>query len=286
MQVLQYMGLSGARRTALVTAQAALFLVLYRCIMFFNCRIQLLAIALAALTSPAAADSLGFRFADLTAVSTTNGNAIFDQTRASVDFAITDQHGVQFDLGATGYQGEYLGQLDGHLYMMPTQGAKYGLFFSLADMDGREATVGLVGVEGMFAISDSTEVHGRAGIGMALPGNMDFITLSLGASHALSDQVAIYGGASVTEFDEAALRAVGTTARLGVSYQPLGRPWEISAAFVRDGLTGRDAAAFETRAEVGFTWHLGAGGGAKRSLAARSFANPQPFDPLLRRGMF
>ena len=254
--------------------------------MFFNPRIQLFAAALAALTSPAAADSLGFRFADISAASTTNGDAILGHARASVDFAITDQHGMQFDLGATGYKGEYLGQLDGHLYMMPTQRAKYGLFFSLADMNGREATVGMVGVEGMFAISDSTEVHGRAGIGMALPVNMDFITLSVGASHALSDQVAMFGDLSVTEFDEAALRAVGTTARLGVSYQPQGQPWEISAALSRDGLTGRDAAAFETRAEVGFTWHLGAGGGAKRGLAARSFANPQPFDPLLRRNLF
>lgn len=238
------------------------------------------------LGNPAFADSLGLRFADVSVGATANSGADLGQMQVSTDFAITDSHGVQLDLGVVAYTGEYLGQIEGHLYMMPTDAAKYGLFFSLADMNGREATIGVVGIEGMFAPSDSSEIHGRAGFGMALPGNMDFITLSLGASHALSDQVTIFGDVIVSEFDETALRAVGTTARLGVSYQPLGHPWEVSASMVRDGLTGRNAAAFETRAEVAFTWHLGAGGGAKRGLAARAFASPQPFDPLLRRGIF
>ena len=245
-----------------------------------------LAAAVVALSSPASADSLGFRFADISLGATTNDGALTGQIHATADFAITDAHGVQLDLGAVGYSGEFLGQLDGHLYMMPTDKAKYGLYFSLADMDGREATIASVGVEGMFALSDRTELHGRAGIGMAMQGDMDFITVSLGASHAVNDQVAIFGDITVAEFDEAALRAVGTTAQIGVSYQPVGRPWEVSASLVHDGLTGRDSAAFETRAELGFTWHLGAGGGAKRSLSARAFASPQPFDPLLRRGIF
>ena len=245
-----------------------------------------LAAAVVALSSPASADSLGFRFADISLGATTNDGALTGQIHATADFAITDAHGVQLDLGAVGYRGEFLGQLDGHIYMMPTDKAKYGLYFSLADMDGREMTIASVGVEGMFALSDRTELHGRAGIGMAMQGNMDFITVSLGASHAVNDQVAIFGDITVAEFDEAALRAVGTTAQIGVSYQPVGRPWEVSASLVHDGLTGRDSAAFETRAELGFTWHLGAGGGAKRSLSARAFASPQPFDPLLRRGIF
>lgn len=245
-----------------------------------------LAAAVVALSSPASADSLGFRFADISVGATATDGAVTGQIHATADFAITDAHGAQLDLGAVGYQGEFLGQLDGHVYMMPTEKAKYGLFFSLADMDGREATIASVGVEGMFALSDRTEVHGRAGLGMAMPGNMDFITVSLGASHAMNDQVAVFGDITVTEFDEAALRAIGTTARIGVSYQPMGKPWEVSASLVHDGLTGRDAAAFETRADVGFTLHLGAGGGAMRGLGARAFTNPQPFDPLLRRGSF
>lgn len=238
------------------------------------------------LCGPVSADSLGFRFADVTVGAIANSGAALGQAHISTDFAITESHGMQLDLGVVGYSTEYLGQIDGHLYMMPTDAAKYGLFFSLADMNGREATVGMVGIEGMFALSDRTEIHGRAGIGMALPGNMDFVTLSLGASHALGDQVAVFADVTVSEFDEATLRAVGTAARIGVSYQPPGQAWEVSAAVVRDGLTGRDDAAFETRAELGFVWHLGAGGGAKRGIATRAFDNPQPFDPLLRRGMF
>lgn len=245
-----------------------------------------LAAACVALSSPAAADSLGFRFADISIGGTASAGKMAGQFHASADFAVTDVHGLQLDIGVIGYSSEFLGQIDGHIYMMPTEAAKYGLYFSLADMDGREATIASVGVEGMFALSERTELHGRAGLGMAMPGTMDFITLSMGASHALNEQVAVSADVTVAEYDEAALRAVGSTARVGVNYQPLGRPWEVSASVVRDGLTGRDAAAFETRAELGFTLHLGAGGGAKRGLPSRAFASPQPFDPLLRRGMF
>ena len=240
----------------------------------------------AALSGPAAADSLGFRFADVSIGVQTGEDRTQPAARLTADFALTEVHGLQLDLGAVGYSGEFLGQLDAHLYMMPTEPAKYGLFFSLADMNGREATIGLVGAEAMFALSPRTEVHGRAGLGLARPNDMDFITASVGGSHALNDTLAVFADLTVTEFDEASLRAVASTVQFGIRYQPLGRPWEISASLVRDGLTGRDAAAFETRAELGFSWHLGAGGGAKRSLATRAFGNVQPFDPLLRRGMF
>lgn len=240
-------------------------------------RAIVLANAFAALCGPAVADSLGFRFAELSV----SGGGLA-QAHVSTDFAITGAHGVQLDLGAVGYADGFLGQIDAHLYLMPTDAAKYGLYFSLADVDGREATIASLGVEAMFALSGRTEVHGRAGLGMANPGHMEFITASLGASHALGDQVAVFGDVMVTEVDEAALRAVGVVARLGVSYQPLGQAWEVTALIAREGATGRDAAAFETRAELGFTWHLGAGGGARRGIAARGFASPQPTFHLRR----
>jgi hypothetical protein len=244
---------------------------------------KVVCLAVIGLCGPAHADSLGFRFADISGVGTSTGEFA---GRVSADFAITQSHGVQLDLGVVRYGAEFLGQIDAHLYMMPTDAAKYGLFFSLADMDGREATIGMAGVEAMLALSARTEVHACAGIGMAMPGNMDFVTLSVAGSHAFSDQIAAFGDLTMAEFDEVALRAVGSSARIGVSYQPMAQPWEVSVSLVRDGLTGRDAAAFETRAELGFTLHLGAGGGAMRGLGARGFASWQPFDPLLRRGRF
>ena len=255
---------------------------------FMSCRFigPAVVAAVAVLSSPAAADSLGFRFAEATIGGISGGDGVQGSARLRGDFALTGSHGLQLDLSVVSYGDEFLGQLDGHLYMMPAEAAKYGLFFSLADMDGREATLALVGVEGMFALSDATEVHGRAGIGMALPDTMEFIALSVGASHAVNDQVAIYGDLTMAEVDEAALRAMTTSARIGISYQPAGRPWEVSASVVRDGISGRNAAAFETRAELGFTLHLGGGGGAKRGLSKRGFAAMQAFDPLLRRGMF
>ena len=193
----------------------------------------------AALSGPAAADSLGFRFADVSIGMQAGEDRPQPAARLSVDFALSDVHGLQLDLGAVGYSGEFLGQLDAHLYMMPTEAAKYGLFFSLADMDGREATIAMAGVEAMFALSPRTEVHGRAGLGMARPDDVDFITASLGGSHALSDSFAVFADLTVTEFDEAALRAVASKVQIGATYQPIGRPWEVSASLVRDGLTGQ-----------------------------------------------
>ncbi len=269
----------------LILVRLVFFAIVYGCIMFSRFAFLTLS-AVAALAGPAAADSLGFRFADISVAARNGDTGAQASARLSADFALSDVHGLQLDLAAVGYRHEFLGQLDAHFYMMPTEAAKYGLFFSLADIDGREATIGLAGAEAMIALSPRTQVHGRAALGMARPNDMEFITASLGASHALNDSIAVFADLTVTEFDEAALRAVASSLQIGVSYQPIGKPWEVSASLVRDGLTGRDAAAFETRAELGFTWHLGAGGGAKRSLSARAFGNVQPFDPLLRRGMF
>ena len=121
---------------------------------------------------------------------------------------------------------------------------------------------------------------------MAMPGHLDFITASLGINHALTKQVAIFAGMTATEIDETSLRAVAFETHLGARYQPTGKAWEITASLVHDGLTGRDAARFETQAELNFTLHLGAEGAEKRGLALRAFISPQPFDPLLRRGVF
>lgn len=242
--------------------------------------------SLAAFSDSAAADSLGFRFADATIGATNTDTGAAAYAHLGADFAISDAHGLQLDLAVVSYGSEFLGQIDAHLYMMPTEAAKYGLFFSLADIDGREATIAMAGVEGMFALSDRIVAYGRAGLGMALPGDMDFITVSFGASHALGDNLSLFGDVTVLEVDEASLRTVVTSARLGARYQPIAQPWEMSFAIVQDALHGRDAAKAETRAELGFTWHLGDGGGAKRRLATRAFASPQPFDALLRRGVF
>ena len=254
--------------------------------MYFNLfRSALIASALA-VAVPAAADSLGFRYADLTFGAAGAASGPLGQVRISTDVAITGAHGLQLDLGVIGYPGEFLGQIDAHLYMIPTNRAKYGVYFSLADVDGREATIASVGVEAMFALSANTALHGRAGTGMAMPGHLDFITASLGINHALTKQVAIFAGMTATEIDETSLRAVAITTHLGARYQPTGKAWEVSASLVHDGLTGRDAAAFETRGELNFTLHLGAEGAANRGLAMRAFTSPQPFDPLLRRGVF
>ena len=95
--------------------------------MYFNLfRSALIASALA-VAVPAAADSLGFRYADLTFGAAGAASGPFGQVRISTDVAITGAHGLQLDLGVIGYPGEFLGQIDAHLYLMPANRAKYGV---------------------------------------------------------------------------------------------------------------------------------------------------------------
>lgn len=127
--------------------------------------------------------------------------------RVTGDFRITDAHGAQFDLSAIAYPRGALGQIDAHVYMMPRDSIKYGLFLSLADVDGREATIASAGAEVITALSDRTQIKAKAEIGIATSRiggtrrTMDFIAASFGASHAFNDATTAYIDASATEFN-------------------------------------------------------------------------------------
>jgi hypothetical protein len=201
------------------------------------------------------------------------------------DFRITGAHGLQLGLGFADQPGGGLGQVDLHLYLLPSPLQKYGFVLSLADADGREATIGYTGVEGIFQLGASTFASGQAVLGYARPGDIDFIGFSGGLVQALSDTTAIFATLDLAEFDEESLRTTAYAGRIGVSYQPDQSQWEISAAVATDGLTEMGASE-ETRLELALAWRFGATGGARRPVGERLYRPWQPFDPLLRRGLF
>ncbi len=192
-------------------------------------------------------------------------------TAVAGDFRITGSHGLQLGLGFKDRPEGVLGQVDLHLFMLPRPENKYGFVLSLADVDGREATIGYAGVEGLFQLGASTFVSGQAVLGYARPGDIDFIGFSGGLVEALSDRTSIFATLDIAEFDEVKLRTTAYAGRLGVSYQPDHSPWEITLALATDGLTGM-AAADDTRLELALTWRFGAADG--RAATGRRAAVP------------
>ncbi|NCU19960.1 hypothetical protein EOM89_04300, partial [Candidatus Falkowbacteria bacterium] len=184
------------------------------------------------------------------------------------------------------FSGGMLGQIDSHLYLMPGDQNKYGLFLSLADVDGREATIGMAGVEGIFAITETTRIEARGGIGYARPGSIDFIAASLGVDHDLGPRDTLFATLSVSEFDEVSLRGQGYDAEIGWRHALASHPVELTAAVGVSGMSGRDDLPSETRVSLGLTWRFGAEPGRSRTTATQAFRPVRPFDPLLLTGSF
>ena len=150
-----------------------------------------------------AQSSLGITGAELSfgAVQDESGATRMDG-RAVVDVAITDVHGFQGDLGFADTEAGGVGTVAAHLYMAPREGQKYGLFAQLSDVDGRSMTYGAIGAEGMLSITPETLVEGRAGIGAANDGGLDFMFASLGLAHSYSSALEISATLDLAEFDE------------------------------------------------------------------------------------
>lgn len=239
------------------------------------------AACLLALPSSAAAESLGLNWFQAGATWSDDGQPA---GRLAGDWRIGPAHGLQLDVGLAGRDGGAVGEIAAHLYLMPQADRKYGFFATLTDIDGREATSAVMGVEAMHTPTADWMLEARAGIGKAT-GGLDFIMAEARVSRTLTDSLSITGGLMAADFDEAALRAIGWRAEIGLAWMPEALPVEISAALVQDGLHGRNAAGGESRVELGLTWRFGAGG-MRRPVAERAFSAARPLDPLIRRGLF
>ncbi|KEO51718.1 hypothetical protein [Thioclava pacifica] len=241
------------------------------------------ALLLTALPQNATAQSsLGF-----TAVSFSleKGSGDFGVTRADLnaDFAITDVHGLQIDLGASDAGPRWRGDLAAHLYMAPTERAKYGLFAAVGDTSHESQTSWAIGAEGIWAVGARGSVSARAGLGSVKPGSNDFVFARLSARYALSSRTALTASLAATDIDEFSYSARETTASLGLRHRIGDGPVTLSARIEHSAFSGSFASKDETRVVIGLTTRFGATGHGVRN---QPFAPVRPLDGLFARGTF
>lgn len=238
-----------------------------------------------AATPGAAQSSLGIQGLDLRfgMIQDEDGTAKAD-LQSRLDVAITEVHGFQGDLAFADTENGLIGQLGAHLYMTPRYGQKYGVFASLSDVDGRTMTWGSIGVEGMLALSDTTLIEARAGMGISDVDSLDYIFGDVAIAHALFDNIDVEAAATFAEFDEAAFRAMSYDISLTARYSPDGAPWGTFASVSQSGLSGRDGQPGETRFGIGFTMSFGQSGGV--APQTRPYRSVDPVAPLVRRDLW
>ena len=204
--------------------------------------------------------------------------------RSRLDVAITEVHGFQGDVAFSDTQAGLIGQLGAHLFMSPESGHKYGVFASLSDVDGRMMTWGSIGVEGMLALSQNTTFEGRAGMGISDVDSLDYIFGDVAVSHAFIEGFDVETAVTLTEFDEAAFRAMSYDVSLSANFSPDGTPWGVFASVSHSGLAGRDSAKGETRLGLGLSISFGHTGGV--APETRPFRTVDPVAPLVRRDLW
>lgn len=250
---------------------------------------NLLSAALCGLVLPYTAmaqTSLGFTGGELAL-----GTVSFDGTEHGfvegwADVAITAAHGIQIDFALQEHPQGMLGTVAAHLYMTPHEGQKYGVFATVSDLDGEGFTAATVGLEGLFALTDTTAVGVHGGIGLAdrISGadGFDFVFAGGSLTHELSPSVSLAFVAEVAEYDETDFRATGYTAMIEAEYRPNAGPIALKAGFGVSGLEGRDGRPAETVARLGLSWRFG----ATASPARGAFRRPDAYAPLALRGLF
>jgi hypothetical protein len=199
----------------------------------------------------------------------------------TVDVAITDYHGAQFDLQ---YEERILGgigRIGTTLYMTPRDDQKYGLSLMLADKNNVSSTYGQISAVGIFTVAEDLNVEVRAGVGLSADNDLDWITASAGAHWQISQSTRLYGHYEITEFEEETFRAFGHDATFGIKTAIKNTPATIFAEASRDWLSGRDAAGSETTMRAGISIALGRTGNKQPA-----FRVSDPMRQILRRGLY
>lgn len=199
------------------------------------------------------------------------------------DVAVTNHHGLQGELAWHALPAGGVGRIGGHLYMVPRETRKYGLFAVVGDVDGRSFLYGHGGVEGMVSLSPRATLGAHAGLGFASEG-LDYIFGGVDARFRMSDALQLEAGAGLSEFDEVGFQAMGAILDLSMRYAPTGTPVSVSVGVEQDLLLGVDGAPGETRAMLRLSWRFGETNAA--SPLSRPFRTPDPILQLVRRGIY
>ena len=155
----------------------------------------------------------------------------------AASYLITGQHGLQLDLSLGQAQEAWLARTGGHLYLMPEQDRRYGLFIAFSDMNDAPIWAIEGGIEGVWSLRASTAGL-RAGAGLARPGALDYIFAGASCRQQLTETYSVKAEASVQEFDEANLSAIGAQAKIAIEHHPRNSPLAFSAGYRIDTLTG------------------------------------------------
>lgn len=245
-----------------------------------------LATALATTVAPlaATADSgLGFLGANSSIGYISLNDTSIATADGTLDYAISRYHGLQLDLGTTSFPDHWQGTLAGHLYMRPNADAKYGLFAAYTDINQEAASIGTLGIEGLWAIKDQTLLSMRAGIGLYQPDNRDFIFGDIGVKTGIGDRLALSASLSGYDLEESDLASRDLTAALGATWSfataPVDLTLSASYSFVTDTAGNDDS--FGVSALL--TWRPGGNRQAIRPLYEETFAPVRPLTGLLAR---
>lgn len=169
--------------------------------------------------------------------------------------------------------------------MTHRNGQKHGVFASLSDADGRMMTWGTLGIEGMLPFFYTTTLEGRAGLGVSDVHSLDYIFGDVSITYAAFSDIEIETVLTLTNFDQAAFRALSYDASIIARYSHDGaRLGGAFAQVAQNGLRGRDGAPGETRFGLGLTLSLGQSVGVVPE--ARPFRRVDPVAPLVRRGLW
>ncbi len=198
-----------------------------------------------------------------------------------VDVAITDNHGVQFDLQYEERTNGGIGRLGTVIYMTPREGQKYGLMLMVADKNDASSTYGQIGAVGMFEVADDINIEVRAGMGLSADNDLDWITAGAGLHWQATEATRLYGQYDIAEFDEQSFGAISHEVTFGVQTRIKDSPVSLFAEASHDWLKGRNAADGETTLRAGVSLSLGRTGNNQPA-----FRVSDPMRQILRRGLY
>lgn len=256
----------------------------------FNSRSAALAAGLLSLTfvttTAEAQSSLGFNSLQI-GTAYTGGDTLTEAgaLSATLDFAITEYHGLQGEAGVVRYGSTTIAYLGGHLYMVPVAGQKYGVFALFEDVDNRSVSSAQLGIEGLFSIGEDLTLEARGGLGRVDPSSLDYIFVEFGLDYALSDDLSVSAHLTAADYDEASFSAQSADLVLAARYAVPGSGAVVSAGLRHSTLSGTNFGPADTSAFIGLSWQFGGDSGAKRSLRDRTFRPARPLDSLWRRGL-
>ena len=160
----------------------------------------------------------------------------------SASYLITAHHGLQLDASLDPASGGSLASAAAHLYLIPNNDRRYGAIVRFSDIDNAPIWSIEAGIEGVWEREDKT-FDLRAGAGLARPGALDYIFASAAWERGLSDAFSFTASATVAEFYEANISAIGTQAEVALNYQQPDTPFAVTVGYRSDALTGYDTRA-------------------------------------------